>query len=275
MRTPPPHRAGMLPGDKILQIDDLVVTGENYTAAVDYMKGLTEGSKGHETMEITLSRGGGKPFSLSVTREKIILKTVSYKEYDTIGYIRLSGFDEHTLEQFTQAFNAIDREKITGLVLDLRDNPGGTMDSAIAIADMLVPEGLIIYVQDKNGARKNYNADKNYNDIPMAVLVNENSASAAEILAGALKDRERATLIGTKTFGKGVAQTIEFFKADGSAIKLTTQKYYIPSGVCIDGVGIQPNITVEMPQKEGVYYGYQYDFADDLQLQKALEVLKQ
>ena len=270
----PAQRAGMLPGDKILQIDDLAVTGENYTQAVDYMKGLTEGSKGHETMEITLSRGGAEPFSVSVTREKIVLKTVSYKEYGSTGYIRLSGFDEHTLEQFSQAFNAIDREKMTGLVLDLRDNPGGTMDSAIAIADMLVPEGLIIYVQDKNGARKNYNADQNYDGIPLAVLVNENSASAAEILAGALKDRERATLIGTKTFGKGVAQTIEFFKADNSAVKLTTQKYYIPSGVCIDGVGIEPNITVEMPQKEGVYYGYQYDFADDLQLQKALEVLK-
>ena len=155
------------------------------------------------------------------------------------------------------------------LVIDLRDNPGGDLDVVCKIADSLLPEGIITYTEDKYGKRTTINSDKRETDIPIAVLINGGSASASEVLTGALKDYKKATVIGTKSYGKGIVQTVYPF-SDGSGISITTAKYYTPAGVCIHGIGIEPDITVELVSDKAIS---ELELSEDTQMQKAIEVL--
>ena len=195
--------------------------------------------------------------------EAIVFKSVYSENMSGIGYIQISSFDENTGSEFTEAYNKLREENITGLIVDVRDNGGGIYDEVIKIAKILVPKGLIVYTEDKDGNKKADNSDGEGIDIPLVVLINEESASASEILAGAIKDRKCGTLVGKKTYGKGVVQGW-YMIGDGTSIKITIAKYFTPSGVCIQDIGIEPDVEVE---NTSAY--------KDLQLERAIKLLKQ
>ena len=190
---------------------------------------------------------------------------------EEIGYIRIESFETDTATQFETALAELEEQGMQSLVVDLRYNGGGLVDSVVQILDDILPEGLIVYTEDKNGNRQEYKSSGDTHfDYPMVVLINQDSASASEIFAGAIKDYEYGTLIGTTTYGKGIVQVI-FPLSDGDAIKLTTAKYFTPNGNYIHGVGIDPDIELEYEylDPEGESYEMQYDN----QIQKAIEVL--
>ena len=209
-----------------------------------------------------------------VNREKIRIKTIKPAKLENdIGYIRITTFDLQTADDFKAAFNSLKSQGIKGLVIDLRYNPGGIIDATVDIADMFLGEGIVTYTKTKSGEMDYYRSDKNMDDIPIVLLVNEGSASASEIMSGAFKDTKRATLIGTKTFGKGIVQRVQKFGSEGEGIKMTVSEYFTPNGVNIHKIGIEPDIVVELPENaEG--YGSEY-YSTDNQLQKAVEVLRE
>ncbi|MDF2890972.1 MAG: peptidase [Clostridia bacterium] len=208
-----------------------------------------------------------------IKRELINQRAVkSEVKESNIGYIRISSFDVDADKDFSKELNALKAKNIKGLILDLRQNPGGYVSSCLEIADELLGEGMVVYTEDINKNRQVYNSKGDGLEVPLIVLVDEGSASASEILAGAIKDREAGLLIGTKTFGKGLVQSVESLK-DGSGFKLTTQKYYTPKGISINKIGIEPNIEVKpMEIKED----QREEDIKDLQLERAIqEMLKQ
>lgn len=289
----PGEKAGMLAGDILYKVDGNDVTAMDLDLIVSqYIKG-----EENTQVQITVLRGT-QQVELTLTRRQIETPTVEYTLMeDKTGYLVISQFDTVTGDQFKAAMEALQAQGMQRLVLDLRSNPGGTLDSAVEIAAYLLPEdqldGLIVSTQDKQGKGERYFCrdgqilyendnpkltDKSYPkpdghqvDLPIAVLVNENSASASELLTGCLKDYHRATVVGTTTFGKGIVQEIIPFR-DGTAMKLTTKRYYTPGGTCVHGQGITPDVEVELPQelKQKSSLSYQ----EDVQLQKAIEVLK-
>lgn len=263
----PGEKVGILPGDKIIKVDDKEVKGTELDKAVSMMKG-PKGTK----VKITIMRKDVKaPIEKSIIRDNIILKTVKEKVLkNNIGYIRISSFDEKTSEDFMKAYDNLMKSKVKGLVIDVRDNPGGLLGEVVDIADRLMPKGIIVYTEDKNKNRKNWTSDARQADVPLVLLVNGSSASASEILAGALKDTKKAALIGTKTFGKGVVQEV-FDLKDGTALKVTVSEYFTPSGINIQGKGIQPDIEVKLPEK--YKSSLQVNENEDTQLQKAVEIL--
>lgn len=189
------------------------------------------------------------------------------------GYIQVTEFTDHTAEQFAEAVKTLQEENMTSLIIDVRSNPGGMLTAVCDMLDQILPEGLMVYTEDRNGNREEYRStDDEVLDLPIAVLVNGSSASASEIFAGAIQDRGAGTLIGTTTYGKGVVQSIMQLK-DGSAFKITTMKYFTPNGVCIQGIGIDPDVEIEyeFTGPEDAEYSVEYDN----QIQKALEVLQQ
>ena len=192
---------------------------------------------------------------------------------NNIGYIQITSFDEETAKSFKLKFEELKKQGITSLIIDLRNNGGGLVDETLKIADYIVPKGKELLVTiDKDKNEKIEKAEKDVMiDMPIVVLVNKSSASASEILAGALKDLKEATIVGTNTYGKGVIQELLTFK-DGSGLKVTVQEYYTPNRNKINGVGIQPDVVVELPQ--GVESSYNLEEKDDTQLQKAIEILK-
>lgn len=257
----PAEESGILPGDCIIGVDDLAVSGMDMNQVIAYIKG-TEGS----TVEITVSReGAAEPLTMAVERRDVEIDTVTCRMLeDGIGYIQLVEFDDVSRDQLVAAIETLTEQGMTSMVLDLRDNPGGLLTSVVDIADLFLPEEkLIFYMEDKNGNRKDRLTEEEVLfDGPMTVLINENSASAAEVLSGCLKDHRRATLIGTTTFGKGIVQTY-FDLSDGSGLKLTTDHYFTPEGTDIHGVGISPDITVEAGEGED----------EDPQLERAIQEL--
>ena len=206
-------------------------------------------------------------------RRDITLPSVSHKMLqDRVGYIHIDSFESETATQFEEAVSDLEKQGMEALVLDVRYNPGGLVTSVVKILDDILPEGVVVYTEDKNGDRQNYTSSGDTHlDYPMAVLINGDSASAAEILAGAIKDYEYGTLIGTTTYGKGIVQT-NFPLEDGDAVKLTTAKYFTPNGNYIHGVGIEPDIELEYEylDPEGEVYEETYDN----QIQKAIEILE-
>ena len=262
----PAAKAGILPGDKILSVDNLVASKENYEQIVKNLKGAAG-----TTAKIKIIRPSknNKVLEFNVVREKIDIPTVSHKVFDNIGYLRITNFDKNTYEQFVNAYNLISKNNLKGLIIDLRNNPGGLLDSVVKIADELVPKDCIVYTEDKNGNKKFIYSDDKYIKLPLVVLVNGNSASASEVLSGAIKDLKRGILVGSKTFGKGLVQNL-FPLRDGSAVKVTVAKYYTPAGICINGKGIEPDYKIELPE-DMMISGLEPK--DDLQLQKALELL--
>ena len=255
----PAYKAGVRDGDVVIKVDDTDITGMDLSSAV----ALIKGDKGTQ-VNLTIVRDD-KTYVFSIIRDEIITKTVDYKMMEnSIGYIQISQFDEVTTEQFKEALTDLNNQGLKGLIVDIRSNPGGLLNVVVDIVDEIIPKGLIVYTDDVNGNRKEYNGSSdNEITVPMAVLVNGNSASAAEIFAGAVQDYGKGKIIGTQTFGKGIVQTIQPL-TDGSAIKYTIAQYYTPKGQVIQGNGVTPNMVVELPK----------DATEDLQLDAALEYVK-
>lgn len=193
---------------------------------------------------------------------------------DKIGYIRITTFDENTADNFKAALDDLKTSGMKGLIIDLRDNPGGLLSTSTQIADMLLGKGTIVYAIDAEGTREDITSDNKKLDVPLALLVNGGSASASEILSGAVRDFDAGTLIGTKTFGKGLVQTILDLK-DGTALKVTSARYYTPSGECIQGIGITPDMVIELNEEQQKKYDNgKLDYYEDPQMLKAIETIK-
>lgn len=266
----PGERAGIKTGDKIVMVNGVEYFGDTMDEAVKVMKG-----KPNTDVKLTIVRadkeGKNETLELSITREEIRLETVKSDVIENnIGYIKITSFDEITYEDFKAQLNQLVTSKAEGLIIDLRNNPGGLLNICADIADELLGKGTIVYTETKAGEREYLNSDKGMVNLPMVVLVNEGSASASEIMAGAIKDHNRGEIIGTTTFGKGVVQRIKPLK-DGSGLKLTVSEYFTPNGINIHGIGIEPDIVVEL--NENVERIGPDNLSEDNQLQKAIEVL--
>ncbi len=263
----PGERAGIVTGDKILAVDGEVVTGEKLDYAADKMKG----DPGTEVILSVLRESIKEPFDIILKREEIRLETVRSEVLENdIAYIRITMFDEKTAKDFKENIDSIQRENIKGLILDLRNNPGGLMDQCVEIADMLLGEQIIVYTEDRHGEREVENSDKKQISLPLTVLVNEGSASASEILAGAIKDGKRGKIIGTTTFGKGLVQQVKPLN-DGTGFKFTVSQYFTPNGTNIHGKGIEPDIIIDLPEE--IKNEIDIEMSEDTQLQKAIEIL--
>lgn len=265
----PADKAGLKDGDTILKVDDIEATSMELSELVTNIRG-DKGTKVH----LEVYREGEKDkLEYDIERDKVEVPTVEYEMLENnVGYIQITEFAEPTETQFTEAVNALQAQGMQAMIVDLRDNPGGYLSAVTEILDDILPEGITVYTEDKYGKRQNYTSDDEHRiEIPMAVLINENSASAAEIFAGAIKDYDYGTLIGTKSFGKGIVQTVKQLK-DGSAIKLTTAKYYTPNGNYIHEVGIEPDVELEYEYTGDT--NEDYDKSQDNQIQKALEILE-
>lgn len=262
----PGEKAGLKTNDKIIKVDDKDIVGIDLEEAVALMKG----KKGTKVTLTVMRDNVREPKIFEITREEIILKTVkSNMMENSIGYIRITMFDEDTGSEFKKALKELTSQNMKGLILDLRQNPGGFINQCVDVADELLDEGLVVYTEDKAKKREDYKSGKGKLEVPFVVLIDEGSASASEIVSGAVKDRKAGLLIGVKTFGKGLVQSIEQLK-DGSGIKLTTQKYYTPNGISINKIGIQPDIEVKAPEPEE---GQKPEDVKDVQLERAVEEL--
>lgn len=266
----PSETAGLKNEDIIISVDGV----DSTTMEVSELVKLIRGEKG-TTVHLEIYRTSTNEYlSFDVERDDITLPSISYEMLEnSIGYILIDSFESDTAHQFSAALEDLEAQGMQALILDVRYNPGGLVDSVTEILDDILPEGLLVYTEDKNGNRQEYfSTGEEFIDYPLVVLINDSSASAAEILAGAIKDYEYGTLIGTTTFGKGIVQTI-FPLKDGDALKLTTAKYFTPNGNYIHGVGIEPDIELEYEylNPEGESYEKQYDN----QLQEAIRILKE
>ena len=263
----PAADAGIRKNDKLLSVDEITVTRDTMEEAVRYLRTPRDGS-----IRILWLRGN-EQMSADVTPSDVVIKSIQTGRYEDIAYIRITSFDQNTGTEFAEAMEGIPTDSTRGLILDLRDNPGGVMDAAVEVCDQLLPAGIVVYTKDKAGKRMNYKSSAPHYDIPMVLLTNGGSASASEITAGALKSYRRATLVGTTTFGKGVVQGI-YPLPDGSAVKLTVSRYYTPDDICIHGTGIEPDVTVELPPDAARINPLDFDLASDTQMKKAIEILK-
>lgn len=234
------YQAGLRSGDRVVNVDGRDITGMELSSAV----ALIKGDKGTSvTLEVIR---GTERLTFSAVRDAVEAKTVSYTLLDNnIGYLSISQFEEITTKQFKAAVEDLQSQGMKGLVIDIRNNPGGLLDTVVGMLKYMLPDGLIVYTEDKQGNRKEYKGQDNDEfNLPLAVLVNGNSASASEIFAGAIQDYGKGTIIGTQTYGKGIVQTVKPL-TDGSAIKFTIAKYFTPKGQDIHGKGVTPDMVVE------------------------------
>ena len=265
----PGKEAGMRKNDVIVTVNGESVADQDLNSGVAKIKG-DEGT----TVNIGIRRDGSDDITeLTVTRRKVEIKTVAYEMLDdSVGLITISEFDKVTAQQFKEAYAQLETLGMKGLVIDIRSNPGGLLNVVVDMLDEILPDGLIVYTEDKYGNRQEYNgSNPDVIDVPLAVLVNGESASASEIFAGAVQDYGAGTIIGTQTFGKGIVQTIRRM-SDGSAIKYTMAKYFTPKGQDIHGHGVTPDIVEELSDEFNNLT--EYDASKDNQLQKAIEVIK-
>lgn len=267
----PAFEAGIKQGDKIIKVDGVdVTTIRDDNMIINMIKG-----KENTKVQVTMLRPSeGRSIDFDMIRKRI--KTSNIKSEllsDDIGYIKIIMFDGQIASYFKAHLEDLLKKGIKGLVIDVRDNPGGSYDQVVKIADTLLPEGLIVYTEDKNGNRVEEKSDKRHLDLPISVLINGNSASASEILSGAIKDHKKGTLVGTKTFGKGLVQAV-LPLTDGAGLKVTVSKYYTPSGVCIQDIGIEPDVEVRLSDTYNNLPISQVPRGDDTQLQTAVEILK-
>lgn len=269
----PAEKAGLKTGDKIIRINGTDFSAEQMDEAIKLMKGMP-GTDVTLTILRENKDGTKNTSDIVVSREKIRIKTIKPAMLENdIGYIRITTFDMQTAEDFNVAYEDLKKQGIKGLVIDLRYNPGGIIDSTVAITNKFLGEGIITYTKTKAGEMEYYKSDANKDDIPLVLLVNDGSASASEIMSGAIKDTKRGTLIGTKTFGKGIVQRVQRFGNEGEGIKMTVSEYFTPNGINIHKIGIEPDIVVELPE-DAVGYGSEY-YDTDNQLQKAVEVINE
>ena len=265
----PGKEAGLRKNDVIVTVNGESVADQDLNSVVAKIKG-DEGT----TVNIGIRRDGSDDITeLTVTRRKVEIKTVAYEMLDdSVGLITISEFDKVTAQQFKEAYAQLETLGMKGLVIDIRSNPGGLLNVVVDMLDEILPDGLIVYTEDKYGNRQEYNgSNPDVIDVPLAVLVNGESASASEIFAGAVQDYGAGTIIGTQTFGKGIVQTIRRM-SDGSAIKYTMAKYFTPKGQDIHGHGVTPDIVEELSDEFNNLT--EYDASKDNQLQKAIEVIK-
>ena len=264
----PAEEAGLLPGD--------VITGWNGNPVSDMeLSELVSKIKTDPDEHLTLSiERDGEELEVELTRRAVEVPTVEYEMLgDQIGYIRLLEFDEVTAQQFEEAMSDLESQGMEKLIIDVRNNPGGVLQTVCDMLDQFLPEGLIVYTEDKNGKRTEYTSDEEHQFTkPLAVLVNGNSASASEIFAGAIQDYGMGTIVGTTTFGKGIVQKI-FYLSDGTGLKLTMAKYYTPKGHDIHKKGIQPDVEVELD--EDLQNQSSISHEEDNQLKKAISILQE
>ncbi len=268
----PAYNAGMKMGDKIIAVD-----GEDVTQIKD-LEVIVKMIKGPEdtNVKITVYRSSDfttKDFDIIRKNIKVELNIRSEMLDDNIGYIRILSFNDKNISLlFNEHLEKLLQQNIRALIIDVRDNLGGYYDQVVKIADRLIPKGIIVYTEDRDKIKKVENSDAAELDVPIAVLVNGNSASASEVLSGALKDHKKGILVGTTTFGKGVVQEIKFL-SDGSGLKVTVSKYFTPSGICIHEIGIKPDVEINLSEKYKYTPVSQVPRSDDVQLKKAVEVL--
>ena len=268
----PADAAGAQAGDRIVAVDSMPVSGgsvEELSDAVDRMRG-----ESGSTVELQLRREG-EVLDLTLTCGDVHVSNVNSAVLEgNIGYIEICQFSGDDVEGFRAAMEELQAADVRGLVVDLRNNPGGLLTDVVEIADLLLPEGDVVYVENRAGERINYSSDAEYWDVPLVVLINGMSASASEILAAAVQDFDRGALVGTRSYGKGIVQSLLVFESDGAGMQYTSATYYTPSGRCIHGTGVSPDIVAEAP--EG-YYNLtgMPDPENDVQLKAALEQLEQ
>lgn len=263
----PAEEAGVRDGDVIVKVGDIEGDSLELSELVKHIKG-EEGSSVH----LQLMREGEADYlEFDVQRRQVEVPTVQHQMLEgNVGLLQITEFAENTPEQFDTAIKELQSQGMKSMIVDLRNNPGGVLQSVCKMLDGILPEGLVVYTEDKYGSRSDYTSDENCMNIPMAVLINKDSASASEIFAGAIKDYQYGTLIGTTTFGKGIVQSVIPLE-DGSAVKVTMAKYFTPKGSYIHEVGIDPDIELEYE-----YLGdtkETYNPMNDNQILKALEVL--
>ena len=257
----PAAEAGVKSGDIIVEIDGVNTS----TLTMEQASKMIRGEEG-TNVTITIMRGN-EVKDITITRKQITLPTVKGKMLDDhIGYIRISQFAEPTGSDFAKTYNELKEKGMTKLVLDLRDNPGGLLTTAQEVANYILPAGPIVTIQDRSGRIESYDSEGLEPTIPMVVLINQGSASASEIISGAVQDEKVGTIVGTNSYGKGTVQTILGVPGD-EGIKITIAKYHTPNDRVIDGTGIKPDVEVELPDNA-------QSESDDTQLQKALEILK-
>ena len=266
----PGAKAGLLPDDILIKVNNEDITGMELSEVVEKVK-TSEGEVAH----LTIAREGESDYlEFDVRLEEVNIPVVEHEMLeDNVGYISLYEFTEQTESQYLEALEDLKNQGMERLIVDVRNNPGGLLTSVCDILDDILPEGLIVYTEDKDGKRQEVHSDDESKlDIPLAVLINGNSASASEIFAGAIQDYGVGTIVGTTSFGKGIVQSL-IPLTDGSAVKTTTAKYYTPNGRCIHGTGIEPDVEVELSeelQKKTVL-----TYEEDSQLQKAVELVKE
>ena len=255
----PTEKAGILAGD--------VITFVNGKAVSDYAEADLDAlfAKEGNLIKIKAERADGTSIEAEVTISRVSKQSVFVNDYEGVMYIKITQFDEDTGEEFLAAMKKIDTLDCTGIILDLRNNGGGYEVQADIVADRILPEGLIAYSENKKGERiSEIKSDAECIDVPLVVLINENTASASELVVGAIRDHKKGTLVGQKTYGKALGQTRRDYSEDGSGIILTIARYFTPSGECIHGVGISPDIEIALTEGS----------EEDTQLQKAFEILK-
>ena len=256
----PGEKVGLKVGDEIMSVDGTPVSEYQPEEVALHIRG----DAGTE-VKLMIHRADEEDKEYAIERDMIKVRSAKGKMLDDgkMGYIRIASFGENTGEEFKEEYNKLKEAGMAGLIVDLRQNPGGLITSCVEVANMLVPKGNIVSVVQRDGSREDYDSTLEENTPPLVVLIDENSASASEILAGALQDREAAAIVGTKSYGKGSVQVVvPLFHEDG--LKLTIAKYYTPSGKCIDGIGIEPDVTVKFSEGDTV----------DKQLNMAKEVLQ-
>ncbi|WP_037372480.1 S41 family peptidase [Anaerovorax odorimutans] len=258
MDDSPADKAGIETGDRIIKIDGKAYDSLSLDKAASVLRG-----KAGTKVDVTILRGK-ETLECSLTRANIVTHTVKAKTLDdNIGYIRITGFEENTADEFSKELRNFEKKEVKGLVIDLRDNGGGLVNIGVDIADLLLPEGVVTYTKDRNGERYDYKSKTGATSLPFVVLVNGGTASTSEILTSAIKDYKAGKIIGTTTFGKGIIQSIEQLD-NGDALKLTVMQYFSPKGNVIHEKGVEPDIVVEALA----------DDKDDVQLKKAVEVLE-
>ena len=261
MEGTPGEAAGIKTGDEIVAVDGKPTHEIEPEEVAMHIRGEVG-----TNVVLTIRRAGEEDQDYTITRATIQVHTVAGQmlpDTEGIGYIRIASFSEHTASEFKEAYNNLETEGMKGMILDLRENPGGLVTSCVEIANMVVPKGPVVSVVQKDGTKEEYDSKLEKEKYPSVVLIDGNSASASEILAGALQDTGAATLVGAKSYGKGSVQVVMPLY-DDDALKLTIAKYYTPSGRSIDGTGIEPDVPVE--QADGA--------SNDTQLLKAIDIMK-
>lgn len=267
----PAKTAGLRAGDVLCEVAGTLLPTEG-TQGMTLAKELLKGESG-TSVDITVLRGD-EQLTFTVARDSVSINRVDYAMLEgDLGYIALYEFMGDDVEGFSTALSALENQGARGLIIDVRSNPGGLLDDVVDIADLLLPEGLVVYIEDRHGARESYYSKDGAVDLPIVVLVNEMSASSSEILAGAIQDLNAGVIVGQTTFGKGIVQTILPFRSDGAGMQLTTAAYFTPLGRSIHGTGITPDVLVKQAETDEIS-SEAPDPERDTQLRRAMEVLR-